>query len=178
MGTARRLQPSPEHSNEAGFSLVEVVVALTLTVVVMTATAAFFVRGVSATRLMQQRQAAVGVAAQVIEGVRSEPPEDLAARDDADSGATNANYRVANVNYVVRTVVASCALPPGGATCDADPADPANMPMYRVTVTVTWTPGLGAAQCSGATGTCHYTVTTLRDPSARTVSQLREVRAT
>ncbi len=79
------------------------------------------------------------------------------------------------MNYHVRPVVSACALSPGGAACDADPTDPANLSMYRISITVSWTTGAGAAACSGAAATCEYTVTTLRDPSARSVGALKEV---
>ena len=54
----------PASCDDAGFTLVEVVVALGLVLVVMTATAAFFVRSLHSTDGSQQRQAAVALADQ------------------------------------------------------------------------------------------------------------------
>jgi len=59
--------------SDAGFSLMEVVVALGIILVVMTFSLAFFIRSMQGTALQQQRQAAVAVADQAMELTRSVP---------------------------------------------------------------------------------------------------------
>lgn len=174
MTTVTAVAASRLGSSDEGFSLVEVVVALMLTVVVMTVTAGFFVRSLTATRLMQQRQSAVAVAAQAMERVRAEPVSALSGgRDITVTGATDPAYRVFNINYTVRTTVTDCWVPPGVGSCGADSSSP-NMLMYRVNINVRWTPGAGA-RCPGPGGQCEHTVTTLRDPSGTSTGSLREV---
>ncbi len=159
-----------------GFTLIEVVVALTLTVVVMTATAGFFIRGLAATRLMQQRQSAVAVAELAMERVRAEPVAAISiGRDVTFSGSTHPEYRVSNIDYTVRTRITACGIPPTppGGSCGTDLLSP-NLVMYRVVVDVSWTPR-SAAKCSGIGGMCEYSLTTLRDASPRSVENLTEI---
>lgn len=158
---------------DGGFTLIEVMVALMLTIMVMTATAGFFVRGLAATRLMQQRQSAVAVAEQAMEKARATPPSHLG--DPANSD-TSTDVAVGNISYSVRTQIAECWIaapttPPTANPCSTYTAL-RNMWMYRITVTASWPPRAGVA-CAGASE-CSYQVTTLRDPNGMSTEDLRE----
>lgn len=168
-----------------GFSLVEVVAALVITMVVMTTTAAFFIKSSATVRLMQQRQAASAVAQQAIERARSKPAALLAVQRDvtltggvsATSG-TDPAYRVANINYTVRTRITDCWMPPeGGPSCAATQSSVDDLLMYRVDVEVRWTPRANAT-CFGAGGVCEYSVSTLRDLAGSSMERVKEVPAT
>jgi prepilin-type N-terminal cleavage/methylation domain-containing protein len=71
MGRLRARQTS---SGDGGFSLVEVVVAMALLTIVMTALAAFFIRGQTASNGLQRRESAIALANQTMEQVRSVSP--------------------------------------------------------------------------------------------------------
>ena len=60
-----------DRSCDGGFSLVEVIVALALITVVMSATAMFFIRSLQSTSLQQQRQGAIAVGEQTLEQARA-----------------------------------------------------------------------------------------------------------
>lgn len=167
-----------------GFTLVEVVVSLMLTVTVMLTTAGFFVRAVAATRLMQQRQGAVAVAQQAMERVRAEPVSALVQELDENlglpvslsiNGINDPAYRVGNTNYEVRTTIVYCGVPLVGGVCTADAVLP-HLLMLQVTVNVRWRTGPHAG-CSDAGGLCEFTVTTLLDSLPTSTSQLTEVRS-
>lgn len=68
----RRTAHGPD-DGEAGFTVVEVIVALTIIAVVATSAAVFMVRSMSSSKGMQDRQAASTAARQVMEEVRSVP---------------------------------------------------------------------------------------------------------
>lgn len=166
---------------DGGFTLLEVIVSLMLTIVVMTATAGFFVRGLAATRLMQQRQSAAGLASHAMEQMRTLPVSKLAAVADKPAapvdGADDPAYRVGNINYAVTTEVKTCYIRRtdtwnGNNSCGTNGGD--DDPMYRVNVYVTWTP-LGGTACSTTTGSCMYVVTTIRDPGGSWVERFREL---
>lgn len=168
-------------ADDDGFTLIEVVVALVLTIIVMTTTAGFFIRGIAATRLMQQRQSAVAVAEQAVERVRAEPVAALVAGVDTTvtgggtlTATTDPAYRVGKTDYTVRTRINTCGLPAGGDACGSD-TSPANLLMLRVNVTVTWSPPV-AARCSGPSTQCEYSVSTLMDPAGNSPDRrLKEV---
>lgn len=69
-------------SSDAGFTLVEVLVAVVLLAIVLVAVSGFFVRGAATATMLQRRQAAVALADEAMELIRSVPP---AAPDVADS---------------------------------------------------------------------------------------------
>ena len=170
IGMTSRAQRRLDRATDDGFTLVEVVVAMMLTVVVMTGTAGFFIRSLAATRLMQQRQSAVAAGQQAMEVMRAKSVVDLAlaAVQPPVTVTGGSDYRVANIDYRVTTAVTPCAMPSTGALCNPDPTliTPSNM-MYLIDVGVKWTP------CSQ--GGCTYTVTTLRDSAPPTTEHLREV---
>lgn len=151
---------------------------MTLTIVIMTVTAGFFVRSLGTTRLMQQRQSAVAVADRAMERVRAEPMSALdAGRDETVEGCslptpascppgTDSAYFVGNVSYKVRTRIAPCWASTVGAACG--PEAPGTVLMYRINVSVRWTPK-SSAKCAGSTE-CLYTVSTLRDPQGTAIT--------
>ena len=167
--------------SDDGMSLIEVVVALTLTVLVMTTTAGFFIKALSASRLMQQRQSASAVAELAMERLRAKPIAVLptviplgAPLTETTTGAADSTYRVSNIDYTVETTVSVCFMHSTTNVCDA--TGPATSPMYNMQVDVSWTPGPGT-KCAGAAGLCEYSVTTLRDASLASspVTGLKEV---
>lgn len=178
-----------------GFSLMEVIVALAIILVVMTFSLAFFIRSMQGAGLQQQRQSAVAVADQAMELTRSVPAPRLVdgrdkSRVDAqwlapggvdtsqsvkqwDSTATMASTPLVpfssanlanNVNYQVSNFVDGCYLGPTSSVCGPTPGASTHL-MYRVSVEISWQPKADQG-CSGASGACHYVVSTLRDPSA------------
>ncbi len=97
-----------------------------LIVVVMTVTAGFFIRGLAASRLMQQRQSAVAVAEQAMERVRGQRVSVMeAARDNPPvTGETDPAYRVGNIDYTVATKIEDCWMPPAAGECGPDSSSP------------------------------------------------------
>ena len=170
MATAKLVPASacPKHATDEGFTLIEVVVALMLIVTVMTATASFFIGGLGATRLMQQRQSAIAVATEVMEEARSRPHTEL----PPGSVITGTPRQVGNIDYMVQISVSECGMPVDGSGCVASTAPP-NTLMYRVAVNVRWTPRSGM-KCGNASGLCEYTLTTLRDPALSQAAALHE----
>ena len=162
-----RLHARPA-GDDGGFTLVEVVVSLILTVVVMTGTAGFFVRGLSATRLMQQRQSAAAAAEQAMERVRAQPIETLVLSPPAPSTET-----IAKVNYTVTTTVTPCGRQASDGRCV--PTLVGNAPMWRVKVKATWPESTGV-KCAGPATVCEFTVSTLRNATDPVVSNLKEVK--
>ncbi len=67
----RALVARPRRRGDAGFTLIEVVLALVLLSTLMSSMAVLFVRGMQHLSGLQRRQAAVQVAAQAIEAVRA-----------------------------------------------------------------------------------------------------------
>ncbi|PWJ47995.1 prepilin-type N-terminal cleavage/methylation domain-containing protein [Quadrisphaera granulorum] len=77
----RAAQREPRPEREAGFTLIEVVVALVLLVIVATAALRFSMSGISNTAALQQRQGAVAVANQAMEQVRAVVPNAVVQTD-------------------------------------------------------------------------------------------------
>ncbi|NAZ84616.1 prepilin-type N-terminal cleavage/methylation domain-containing protein [Kineococcus indalonis] len=71
------LRGTPEHHAEEGFSLVEVVVALSLLALVAASSAVFFLRGTVAASEQERRQIATTLATQAVEASRSVRPDYL-----------------------------------------------------------------------------------------------------
>lgn len=161
-----------------GFSLMEVVIAMGLAVVVMTSTAGFFVRSLTTTRLMQQRQSAVGVAEAAMERIRAEDVTTIAGRDvtleggSSLAGNLDPAYRVGNIDYVVRTTVTDCGMATAGGPCDA--ISPGDFVLHRLTVNVQWKPP-GSSRCGESSGLCEYSMSTLRDPAGSSTDRLKEM---
>jgi prepilin-type N-terminal cleavage/methylation domain-containing protein len=84
----RRLRAA-SHSDEGGFSLIEVIVALTLLLFIMSASVVFFVRSLQVSGLQQQRQAATALGEQQLELARNVTPTGLVC------GRTKANVDAA-----------------------------------------------------------------------------------
>lgn len=147
-------------SADDGFTMMEVVIALMLMMFVMTSSAGFFIRGMTATRALQNRQAATALAEEAMETARAAPAPVAQAPSPAVVG---------NKRYMVSTTVADCWVHPSGGPCDK-PASPANTQMWLVTVLVTWTPGPSESCPPG----CKYSVSTLR-AGLSTVKNVKEV---
>jgi prepilin-type N-terminal cleavage/methylation domain-containing protein len=207
----RRAHPSHAHGagrdgqDDAGFTLVEVIVSLLLLAVVMSAALSLFVRALSNTDLQAQRGQAITIATDRLEQVRTLPVADLvdgrtaasvtalwtwdpaltagtvAASDPtALTGAvplvpTIQTRTVDNVDYIVRTYIDTCYLPTTGTNTTCGTTAASAKAMYRVTVSVAWSPrklracsGTGVTKImSTTTERCQeFVVTTLRDPSS------------
>jgi prepilin-type N-terminal cleavage/methylation domain-containing protein len=72
----RRLNEASRR-DDRGFSLIEVIVALTLLLFIMSASVVFFVRSLQVSGLQQQRQAATALGEQQLELARNVTPTDL-----------------------------------------------------------------------------------------------------
>src|SRR5450755_1158275 len=84
---SRRISAARTRSDaSAGFSLIEVIVALTLIIFVMSASVVFFVQSMQMSAGQQSRQAAISVSDQAVELVRAVPVANLLdGRDQATS---------------------------------------------------------------------------------------------
>jgi prepilin-type N-terminal cleavage/methylation domain-containing protein len=86
---SRRMHAARMHSDDAaGFSLIEVIVALALILMVMTSSVVFFVRSLQTSNGQQSRQAAISLSDQAIEVARAVPVANLLdGRDQATADA-------------------------------------------------------------------------------------------
>jgi prepilin-type N-terminal cleavage/methylation domain-containing protein len=192
MGIGRRCG---RQGDEAGFSLLEVVVSLLLLAVVSTSALSLFVRAMHSTDVAGQRQQAVEVANSQLETVRALPPHNLVkgrTQTEVDAlwstagtstitsqsvkyfdgtGSASASDNVVaieqseSLNHVAYTVRTFVDKCYQNASSSACGSAVTTTWMIRVSVQVTW--GLGAGQhCATADGTCSYVASTLIDPSA------------
>jgi type II secretory pathway pseudopilin PulG len=138
--------------DEAGFSLVEIVIALTVLMVLATAVSITLLDGLQISKLGRQRVAASNLAAREAEIVRNQfSSSDAGALAVAAAGAVdNANplsgsgpSRVDGTAYTVHRDVQW--LPTGNGDSACDGGSLVNHPSLRVTVSVTW-PDMGSAK--------------------------------
>jgi type II secretory pathway pseudopilin PulG len=141
-----------DESDEAGFSLVEIVVALTVLMVLATAVSITLLDGLQISKLGRQRVAASNLAAREAEIVRNKfSSSDADALSVASAGAVNnANPLsgsgpsiVDGTAYTVHRDVQW--MPTGNGVSACDGGGLVNHPSLRLTVTVTW-PGMGSAK--------------------------------
>jgi prepilin-type N-terminal cleavage/methylation domain-containing protein len=137
---------APPTDRDAGFSLVEVIVAISVIGVVMSALGTFYVSSLLVTSAQSGRQAAMQLAADGLERARAQPLSIL------EAGLADRTQPIAGIQYTQRWTVAQCRYASGGG-CTASGS--ATMEMLRVTVTVTWT----ERNCPGST--CSYEAFTL-----------------
>jgi prepilin-type N-terminal cleavage/methylation domain-containing protein len=133
---------------DAGFTLVEVLAAMAVIGVVMTAVTTFFVRSMVSVDLQGARQAAIQVAADQMEHLRERPGSSALAWVQNTANATAKT--VSGITYTPSwscTIVDTATLQ--SRTCVAADA------VITPTVQVTW-PDKGCAS-----GTCRYAATTL-----------------
>lgn len=150
----RRARPMPV--TEAGFSLIEVVVALGLISIVMAALTTFYVRAVAVTHQQGSRQVAIQLSLDGLDKIR-------ALRGSQVAGALPGveTPQVNGLTYTRRYQALPCwqkAGPAANPTClDVRPATPdsAYAELLRVVVTVTWPD----RQCAGSS--CSYSNSTL-----------------
>jgi prepilin-type N-terminal cleavage/methylation domain-containing protein len=136
---------------DGGFSLVEVLVAISLIGVLMTALGSFYVSSLVTTSIQSGRQVATQIATDALERARSLPVGTL------EAGLANTTKRVDNVPYTQAWAVAECRF--SGSTCVA-PGASEEGEYLRVTVTVTW------ADQTCPTAGCTYAASTLISRSA------------
>jgi type II secretory pathway pseudopilin PulG len=138
--------------DEAGFSLVEIVIALTVLMVLATAVSITLLDGLQISKLGRQRVAASNLAAREAEIVRNQfSSSDASALAVAAAGAVdNANPLsgsgpsvVDGTAYTVHRDVQW--LPTGNGDSACDGGSLVNHPSLRVTVSVTW-PDMGSAK--------------------------------
>jgi prepilin-type N-terminal cleavage/methylation domain-containing protein len=176
-------------SDDSGFSLIEVIVALGLLAIVMAAASTLFIRSLAQDKQQQQRQVASQLADQGIQLVRSHDPKTILngrtqAQIDAQwaspgpivlsqstkptavgSGTaiiptTPTTVVAGGTKYSVNTIIGICyAGTTGTSNCVATGT---TGKLYRVAVSVTWN-GAHGNGCSA--GTCSVVADTLIDPS-------------
>lgn len=191
--TARRATRD-SGSPEGGFTLVEVLVALTLVVAVMLSAGVFFTRSMKGTGLHQQRQAAVALGDQAMELARAVPPSRMVngrSQLGVDGQWAAAGSVVTSKSFKVYDALAGTSSTPaipfesqarvnnvqytirtfvdgcylGSAGGVCGPTVTAGATqLYRLTVDVRWDPGPHQT-CGGSGGRCDYVVSTLVDPS-------------
>ena len=155
-----------EH-RDAGFTLIEVVVAIVLLLLVSLPAGRFFMQAQAQTQLEQQRQTASVLADRALETARGLGLGDLAALE-AGTGTPDPSLDadpvpVNGTKYAVSTSVETCFLDAApGSTCIPGAAGSGGK-FYRVTVSASWQNGRVTQQCSsGLTdGRCQVLATTL-----------------
>ena len=115
--------------DERGFTLVEVVVSITLTSIVLGALSSFFASTIRLTHLQEGRQTAVAVATEAMEAVRKLEPASLVIGRDQQSVDTQWANPVAGVSLsgMQKVYDASASSGTGGS---------ANLPTTSQTVTL------------------------------------------
>jgi prepilin-type N-terminal cleavage/methylation domain-containing protein len=89
---SRRIRAARMQSDESGgFSLIEVIIALSLILMVMTSSVVFFVRSLQASSGQQSRQAAISLSDQAIELARAVPVANLVDGRDQATATTQWN---------------------------------------------------------------------------------------
>ena len=140
---------------EEGFSLVELLVAITLFGVVLTAVAGAFISSVRSVGDQRLRTAATRLASDRLETLRSVPFDQLEAQ--AGQRVQTIYGRQFTIDTSVATMVA--------ANGDLPPAEPVRKELKRITAAVAWTaPG-------GASRNVSYTTAVAADPRAAVVQQ-------
>jgi prepilin-type N-terminal cleavage/methylation domain-containing protein len=132
-----------DQAADAGFTLIEVLTALAVIGVVMTAVTTFFVRSMVSVNLQGSRQAAIQMASDGMERLRQMPGSSVFAWLQANSAATTVT-----ANGIAYQRGWSCKTNTGG-TCLSSSL------VIVPTVTVTWQDN----GCAG--GTCSYSAATL-----------------
>jgi prepilin-type N-terminal cleavage/methylation domain-containing protein len=158
-------------ASDAGFTLLEVMVAMALIGTTMAAAVSFSVSTEGVTNLSGGQQAAVQLATEGVEAVRAVPVTALrpalagstgrwtppstagAASDDPEQPVRN------DVRFARTWSVTACWQPPAGGTCGIQAAG--YLPFLRVVVTVTWSD----RRC--AVNPCAFTTSTLVSNEAR-----------
>lgn len=144
--TPRRMQRAIERGSDAGLTLIEVVVALTLLGVVAAAALTFFVRGMQSASHLQRNQAAVTVASQAMEKVHAVYPR-LTGDAPAVNGlilgrtqtAVNASFAAAKATDVAEMTGAydtAAATRPGGAVLPITYTTKVSNATYTVTTLI------------------------------------------
>lgn len=168
-----RLTSAPVPAADAGFTLVEVLVATNLIGIVMAALTSLFVSVVTVTSLSGGQQAAVQLATEAIEAVRAVPVADLRVAvnnpngrwtqptpDGSPPASDDSEHPVRDGVHFVRTwSVTPCWQPTVGGSCGSEVAG--YIPFLRVVVTVTWSD----RRCSAAG--CSFTTSTLVSNASR-----------
>jgi prepilin-type N-terminal cleavage/methylation domain-containing protein len=188
----RAATASPQGDADAGFSLIEVMVALAILAVVLTASSVQFIGALKAGKRQQQRTQAVSLADQAIEVARDAVPTKLlwgrtqTAIDTQwaspgpinltqsikptapGSGTTETipstaqTVTIKGTAFAVNTIIGQCYIPVSATTNCTKTSSTGATLIYRASVSVTWTGGSG---CSGANGQCSVVEATLVDPS-------------
>ena len=131
-----RLAPDPGAGDDAGFSIVEVVVAMTIFVILTVAVLGILVSALGGTRSNAQRVQAANLAAQQVEAVRS-----LRA-DQIPDGVTTPATSGTTVDGTTYTVTQSSGFLAGDGAASICTSTSTRPTFKRVTVSVTW-PGMG-----------------------------------
>lgn len=158
--------PSPHvPASDAGFTLLEVMVATALLGITMAASTSFFVSTERATNLSAGQQTAVQLAIEGIETVRAVPVTELRAAVGNTNGSwtpPGANPTASDdpglpvrneVRFARIWSITECWQPPAGGSCGSQAAG--YLPFLRVVVTVTWPD----RRCAAAP--CVFTTSTL-----------------
>jgi prepilin-type N-terminal cleavage/methylation domain-containing protein len=140
--------PAPGTARDAGFTLIEVLVSISLIGVVMAALTTFFVSAQGVANVQDGQQTAVQLATDGIEAARALSPADLLASPPSDQTPPTRN----GITFTRTWSVTSCWQPPTGGDCGGQASG--YVPFLRAVVTVTWPDtGCQAKRCSYTTGT-------------------------
>jgi prepilin-type N-terminal cleavage/methylation domain-containing protein len=142
--------PRSRRADEAGFSLLEILLALGIISVVMAGAGLFFVRSMSITYQQGERQAAAQYAADLMERIRERPACTLIA-------TASTGYQPCSPKFTLSAAESTQTLD-GVAyerSWSATKQTVDTVPMLQVTAEVTWK----HQRCEG--GECTYTATTL-----------------
>ncbi|GGK39686.1 hypothetical protein GCM10010124_35410 [Pilimelia terevasa] len=126
--------PRPRGSPEAGFSLVELVVALGVISLVAASTLSLFVSSHGVTDSQANRQIATQLLTQMVDQARQTGGTELARHEPAAAPTT-----VGSVVYTREWDVSACAQATVGGSCTAAAGGPGVAVLTRVVATVRWT---------------------------------------
>ncbi len=130
---------SPETGDDAGFSLIEVVVAMTLFAILTVAVLAVLVTSLGGVRSNAQRVQAANLAAQQIEAVRSQRADEI---PDGVTAPASSGTTLDGTTYAVRQTAAYYAGDRKQNICDSTSDTPS---FKRISVSVTW-PDMGSVE--------------------------------
>ncbi len=151
-----------------GFSLIEVVVALTIVLIVMTSSLAFFLRSMQTSSVNQQRQAAASIGEQAMEQWRNVNPADLLCGRSTVIGPAP-TPAVVDLNNTTQATISSSADCPTSTPVPLATSVPNGPTTYNVATYI------GACYLPSGTGSSTATCTTTSGAGTESIPMYRVI---